>query len=275
MRIKYNAMSNTVSQLPVYISSSVCASILTHPLDVIKVKLQTNANQSIAPTRLLSNIYKQNGISFLFKGLRASLLRNGSFVTTKMFAYDYLRSMYPSSSFKDKIVCGMSAGLIGSLVGTPFDLIMVRIQNNPTLYPNISSTVVKTFNEEGLRAFWNGSHYTVSRAIIVTTCQFAVYEEMKERLRKQHNWDNEYMVFATSSISSSIVTSVLSNPVDVCKTRIMAGAPQQNLLSLISTEGVGAMYKGLYMNLCRQVPLNLIRFGFLGTFKQLSTYFNR
>lgn len=267
-------MSNTVSQLPVYISSSVCASILTHPLDVIKVKLQTNANQSIAPTRLLSNIYKQNGVSFLFKGLRASLLRNGSFVATKMFAYDHLRTIYPSSSFGDKIVCGMSAGLIGSLVGTPFDLIMVRIQNNPVMYPNITSTVAKTYNEEGLRAFWNGSYYTVSRAIIVTTCQFAVYEEMKERLRKKHDWKNDYMVFATSSVSSSIVTSVLSNPVDVCKTRIMAGGQQQNLFSLISTEGVGAMYKGLYMNLCRQVPLNLIRFSFLETFKQVNSYFN-
>lgn len=266
------SFTKTINQLPIYVSSSVCASVITHPLDVIKVKLQTNSNNTITPINFISNIYKQNGVSFLFKGLRASLLRNGSFVTTKMFTYDYFRSINCSTSFKDKIVCGVGAGFTGAVIGTPFDLIMVRIQNNPIVYPSIYTTITKTFNEEGLRAFWNGSYYIITRAIIVTTCQFAVYEEMKDILRKR-SWENEYYIFATSSTSSSIITSILSNPVDVCKTRMMTNKHNQSIVSLVVKEGVISMYKGLYMNICRQVPLNLIRFSLLETFKQLNSRF--
>lgn len=260
-------LNNPIDQLPMYVSSSICASIITHPIDVIKVKFQTST--SVAPLIVLRNIYYKNGVSFLFKGLRASILRNGSFVTTKMFAYDQLRTIYNTSSFQDKVVSGIGAGLTGSIIGTPFDLIMVKIQNNPTEYPSIYSTITKTYNKEGMLAFWNGLSYTMSRAIIVTTCQFAIYEEMKDVLRRIHHWEKEYFIFLTSSITSSLITSILSNPLDVCKTRMMTNKENNNIYKLIRNEGSTAIYKGLSMNICRQVPLNLLRFSFLETFKFL------
>ena len=187
-------MSNnkSIKQFPIYISSSICASLLTHPIDVIKVKLQTNLYNS--PTQFITNQLKNKGVSFLFKGLRASVLRNGSFVTTKMFTYDYISSNYNTSSFSNKILCCMGAGLTGSLIGTPFDLIMVRIQNDPKQFPNIYTTIHKTYTKEGLFSFWNGLKYTMGRAIIVTACQFSIYEEMKQQLKNRH-WQNEKNIF--------------------------------------------------------------------------------
>jgi len=258
--------TKTIDQLPVYVSSSICASVITHPIDVMKVKFQTNTTSS--PLRMMSNTYTRNGMSFLFKGLRASILRNGSFVSTKMFAYDQFRSIYNSSSFQDKLISGMGAGLTGSIVGTPFDLIMVRIQNNPVKYPDIHTTITKTYNREGLLSFWKGSSYTMSRAIIVTTCQFAIYEEMKEKLRKSRHLENECHIFLVASVTSSLITSILSNPLDVCKTRMMTNKENiSGIYRLIGKEGVKGIYRGLSMNICRQVPLNLIRFSFLETFR--------
>jgi len=253
-------------QFPVYISSSICASLLTHPIDVVKVKLQTNLHNS--PRQLIMNQFKNNGFSFLFKGLRASILRNGSFVTTKMFTYDYLRSNYNTTSFSNKILCGMGAGLTGSLIGTPFDLIMVRMQNDPKQYPSIYTTIHKTYTKEGIINFWNGLNYTMGRAIIVTACQFSIYEELKQDLRNR-KWQNEYNIFVVSSIVSSVVTGLLSNPIDLSKTRTMNKCDNATMTNIIRNEGITSLWKGVCLNIGRQVPLNLIRFSFLELFKSL------
>lgn len=255
-------MSNnkSIKQFPIYISSSICASLLTHPIDVIKVKLQTNLYNS--PTQFITNQLKNKGVSFLFKGLRASVLRNGSFVTTKMFTYDYISSNYNTSSFSNKILCGMGAGLTGSLIGTPFDLIMVRIQNDPKQFPNIYTTIHKTYTKEGLFSFWNGLKYTMGRAIIVTACQFSIYEEMKQQLKNRH-WQNEKNIFVISSVMSSVVTGLLSNPIDLCKTRTMNQCDNATITKIVRNEGFVSLWKGIYVNIGRQIPLNLIRFSIL------------
>lgn len=261
-----SSSNKSINSFPIYISSSICASLFTHPIDVVKVKLQTNTEYS--PTKLIVNQFKNNGVSFLFKGLRASILRNASFVTTKMFTYDYLRSNYNTNSFSNKVMCGMGAGLTGSLIGTPFDLIMVRIQNDPNQYPNIFTTAHKTYTNEGFFNFWNGLNYTMSRAMIVTACQFSVYEEIKQGL-KNKSWCNEYNSFVISSISSSILTGLLSNPIDMCKTRTMNRCKNATITTIVRNEGFFSLWKGIYVNIGRQIPLNLIRFSILELFKQM------
>ena len=259
--------NKSIKQFPIYMSSSICACLMTHPIDVIKVKLQTNVLYS--PTQLITNQLKTNGFSFLFKGIRASILRNGSFVTTKMFTYDYLRSNYNTSYFSNKVLCGMGAGLTGSLIGTPFDLIMVRIQNNPKLYPDIYTTIHKTYTKEGLFNFWNGLNYTMGRAIVVTACQFSIYEEMQQELKRRDWLNNEYNIFVMSSVMSSVVTGLLSNPIDLCKTRTMNQCENATITKIVRNEGFCSLWKGIYVNVGRQIPLNLIRFSILEFFKKL------
>lgn len=245
----------TSNPLHVYLTSSICASMITHPIDVLKVRLQTNTGTfPVLKTKLL------------FKGLRASVLRNGTFVTTKMFTYDFLKDKFSVSSFHEKVICGMSAGLIGAFVGTPFDLIMVRIQNNPEKYPNIYTTIHKTYTNEGFLSFWNGVYHTMNRAVIVTACQFSVYEQLKQDLTNR-NTMNKQSVFILSSVSSSIITGILSNPIDLCKTRTMNNMRNNTISHIVKNEGILALWKGSNANICRQIPLNLIRFSFLEFFK--------
>jgi hypothetical protein len=162
----------------------------------------------------------------------------------------------------------MGAGLTGSLIGTPFDLIMVRIQNDPKQFPNIYTTIHKTYTKEGLFNFWNGLNYTMSRAIIVTACQFSIYEEMKQELKNRH-WRNEYTIFVISSVMSSVVTGLLSNPIDLCKTRTMNQCENATITKIVRNEGFVSLWKGIYVNIGRQIPLNLIRFSILELFKKI------
>lgn len=258
-------MDNHLKQVSLYTSSSICASLLTHPLDVIKVRLQTNTCNT-PQLQLLKHSLKTYGLSFLYRGLRASVFRNGSFVTTKMYTYDLLKKQYEPKTFGSKVICGMGAGFIGSIVGTPSDLVMVRMQNNSIKYPTIMKTLQKTVSEDGYLGFFNGLSYTMIRAIIVTACQFAIYDHIKEELNKKY--DNKTGIFIISSVTSSIITGILSNPIDVCKTRTMNNHVNGGLYTIIRKEGITALWKGLNANIGRQIPLNFIRFSFLEFFKK-------
>ena len=66
----------------------------------------------------------------------------------------------------------------------------------------------------------------------------------------------------------SIIYNVYS--FDLCKTKSMISnvSNQSNMLiSILQKEGMKSLYKGLYVNIGRQIPLNLIRFGLLEMFK--------
>lgn len=227
--------------------SSICSSFVTHPIDVVKVRLQTGTFNN----------------KHLFSGIRASILRNGSFVTSKMFTYNCLKDTINPTQFHERVFCGMVAGGVGSLIGTPFDQIMVKIQNNPSKFTSVPMTIKYILDKEGLFGMWNSVYYTSSRAIIVTACQFGIYEQMKNELKESKTFENEVGRFFIASSVSSFFTSVLSNPIDVCKNRVICDMKNVSIRNIVREEGVLALWKGWHLNIGRQIPLNMTRFGFL------------
>lgn len=247
-------------------SSSISSSIITYPIDVIKVRLQTNTKTTKSLFRI---VFQNRGIDTLYKGVCASMLRNGVFVTSKMYTYNTLKMYVEPNSFSQKSGIGMASGLVGSVVGTPFDMIMVRIQNNPREYPNIQQTVYKVVQREGVRGMYKGIYHTTARAMVVTACQFGVYDQMREELERRAPSTNPTERFVISSVASSVVTSVVSNPIDLCKSRVMNSMRNTSVANIVKQEGVLAMWKGCSASIARQIPLNITRFGTLEVFKRL------
>lgn len=257
-------MNDTRKRL-IYISSfsSITSSIITHPIDVIKVRVQNNIGQE----KRIFSIIKNTNRSFLYKGIYASILRNGTFVSTKMYAYNYLKEEYDPQFFGTKFICGCAAGTIGATVGTPFDIVMVNMQSNPKINTNILTTIHRIYYTNGIYGFWKGYNYTLSRAIVVTSCQFSVFEQLKQEL-KQYSI-NETNRFLVSSIVSSIITSIVSNPIDLCKTRKMNDIYPNTLMNIYQTEGILNLWKGILPNIMRQIPMNIIRFGCFEMFSKI------
>ena len=247
--------------------ASITSSIITHPIDVIKVRIQNQVSNTNNILPLITSITKKEGIGFLVNGVSASILRNGTFVTSKMFAYNYLKQTYNPQSFHSKVLCGMSAGAFGSIIGTPFDVIMVHMQSSNKCN-NIPQSIHSIYKNNGLLGFWNGFQYIISRAIIVTACQFSIYDQIKQELSNNYH-QNEYISFTSASIISSITTGIVSNPVDVCKTRVINNIKPYHISSIIKQEGVLSLWKGVSPNIFRQIPLYLVRFGCFEFFSTL------
>lgn len=63
--------------------------------------------------------------------------------------------------------------------GQPFDTIKVRMQTNPSQFGGVGSTITKTFQSEGLTAFWKGAVPTAMGMAAENCMAFGVNEALK------------------------------------------------------------------------------------------------
>ena len=98
-------------------------------------------------------------------------------------------------SFGQKSLCSLTAGFIGSIVGNPADLALIRMQNDTALkpeerrnYKNVVDAFSRIVKEEGVLALWRGCTPTVIRAMSLNLGKFffrfffAVLQFCKENL---------------------------------------------------------------------------------------------
>jgi len=216
--------------------AAMTATMTTHPLDVIKVRKQMSPNIS----------YRG-----LFNGLPDALKRQVFYSGIRFGLYDQIG---PARKLQliEKIFKGAFVGAVGAFVATPFDLAKVRKQANTA---HITS---------GFFSRWQGGAPTVARAAVVTSSQLTAFHHTKEWLTS-HEWEeNATTTNITASVVSGIVTSLISNPLDVMKTWRMTGRldnPQiPSLVRIIKREGILSLYRGLTPTLARMCPYVVVLF---------------
>ncbi|KAE9596977.1 hypothetical protein Lal_00008009 [Lupinus albus] len=149
--------------------ASIIAGCSTHPLDLIKVRMQLQGEPTpvhnlrpalafqngssihVAPTPQAQQIkprmgpiavgvrlVQQEGVAALFSGVSATVLRQTLYSTTRMGLYDVLKQKWSTGGnmpLSRKIEAGLIAGGIGAAVGNPADVAMVRMQADGRLPP--------------------------------------------------------------------------------------------------------------------------------------------
>lgn len=114
--------------------ASAGAACFTHPLDLLKVTLQTQQEVKLSMFQLTGNIVRKQGVLAFYNGISASLLRQLTYSTTRFGIYEVgKQSMGNDAGFFAKIMLAGSAGAAGGLIGTPADMVNVRMQNDVKL----------------------------------------------------------------------------------------------------------------------------------------------
>lgn len=112
--------------------ASVGAACTTHPLDLLKVTLQTQQG-NLSMVRLVPQIISEQGALAFYNGLSASILRQMTYSTTRFGVYEVGKQHINTDTFSGKIALAGLSGLIGGIVGTPADMVNVRMQNDVKL----------------------------------------------------------------------------------------------------------------------------------------------
>jgi dicarboxylate transporter 10 len=231
-------------------------------------------------------VFKSDGIFGLYNGLTASLLRQFTYSMTRFGIYETVKKNIEtpdrSMVFYEKVLLGGVAGCAGGFVGTPADLINVRMQNDVKLAPDQRRNykhaidglyrVVKT---EGPIKLMNGATMASSRATLVTIGQLSFYDQFKVMLLRTSFFKDNITTHFTASFLAGGVATLITMPLDVMKTRMMNAPPgtYSNILACakdVASAGPMGFFKGFIPAFVRLGPHTILTFIF---FEQLRLRF--
>jgi len=141
-------------------------------------------------------------------------------------------------------------------------------------------TILRT---EGVTGLWTGLGPNIARNSIINATELASYDTAKELLLGTWGLQEGLPVHVAAATFAGAMATLLGNPVDVIKTRVMAaqrraaggstaGAPPEYrgaidcLVRTLRTEGPGALYQGVTPQFVRITGWNIVMFV---TFEQL------
>lgn len=258
-------------------------------------------------------IFFEEGTVGFFRGVIPSLAREATYSTLRLGLYEPVRTHYHSiyknifNSNKERptmivsMLAGATAGCIGSAIASPTDLIKIRLQ---TAYATGSgdNSMIKTAisiyqNEGGISALWRGVGANIQRAALLTGCQVSFYDRIKNSIKdalsllfdKKSNLvscdvsennnttatpkKEPLLLFATSALSASFFTALITSPVDVARTRLMTSGSEFKgtihcLSQTLKKEGLRGAYRGFLPNWFRLAPHSMVCFSVYETLRQ-------
>lgn len=182
--------------------------------------------------------------------------------------------------FYQKVLLAGFAGMSGGFVGTPADLVNVRMQNDVKLpkeqrrnYKHALDGLWKVYKHEGAPRLLSGATMASTRAILVTIGQLAFYDQIKHLVMKTgYAKDNLPTHFTCSFLAGGIAT-FLTMPLDVMKTRMMNAKPGQYASILacaidIGKNGPMGFLKGFIPAFVRLGPHTILTFVFFEQIRQ-------
>ncbi|XP_017793031.1 PREDICTED: mitochondrial dicarboxylate carrier [Habropoda laboriosa] len=263
--------------------SSAGAACVTHPLDLLKVHLQTQQEGKLSVAQLTTSIIRKQGILALYNGLSASLLRQLTYSTMRFGAYEVGKQTFetPGHSllFYQKLILAGISGAVGGVLGTPGDVINVRMQNDIKLpselrrnYKHALDGIVRVIQQEGVSHLFSGCSTATLRAALMTIGQLSFYDQVKITLLQSGYFKDNPLTHVLSSVFAGAVATTLTQPLDVLKTRAMNAKPGEfkNLMHLFLYTGkLGplAFFKGYVPAFIRLAPQTILTFVFLEQLK--------
>lgn len=265
---------------------SAGAACCTHPLDLLKVHLQTQQDGKIGIVRQTANIIKADGVLALYNGLSASLVRQLTYSTTRFAIYEMAKqNVAPNGEtvpFTQRLLMAAGAGACGGFVGTPGDMVNVRMQNDMKLpadqrrnYKHAIDGMIRVAKEEGLAKLFNGANWATMRAVLMTIGQLCFYDQIKQTLLETPYFSDNLATHFTSSLGAGAIATTMTQPLDVLKTRSMNAKPGEfkssmDLVKFTARNGPMAFYKGYVPAFARLGPQTILTFVF---FEQLRINF--
>lgn len=234
----------------------VCATCVSHPLDVVKVRQQltgelAKTSESKGLVQTARDVRAAEGLfTGLYRGITASIARQASFSTLRHGGYatvchllvsappkgSYDNKTHPATlaTMSQKLVAGVLAGAVSATVSNPTDVVLIRMQadghwppQQRRQYRHVFHGLHHVIKTEGLSRLWRGCFPTVLRATLVTTSQLLTYFRAKDFFLRHDSWgvfsagSADARLHLCSSVCSAAAASLATAPVDVIKTRIM------------------------------------------------------
>lgn len=223
-------------------TSRAFAQALLYPVDALRTLAQTRDGRTL----------RDVGSKALLRGCA----QTSSFaLLTGAFQFGIFGMVNP----KYGPVVASACGAAGScLVSVPQEVIKQRLVTG--VYSSFREAIGKIWQTEGVMGFYSAWKPTMSRNVPFVVTTFTSRDLLKNRILKYKQEKNKEQVAALTSvenigigITSALMAGVLTQPIDVVKTRMMTQAASKALpyssaldcaSSIVRTEGWRKLYSG-------------------------------
>jgi len=273
------------SMMTEFLTSGVsvsAANTATNPLDVIKVRLQMERGRTaglnaprVGMVQTGLSVVRNEGVAALWSGLGPSLARGFFFGGARLGLYTPIKTVIagdvPVQSLSQKILAGSLSGGLAAAATSPIELVKTRMQAAGRTAgggapPQSALGIVRgVMAVDGVAGLWKGAMPGLVRSSILTAAQCATYDEIKRRVRTLSGWGDGLPLHLTSSMASGLVSTTITNPIDVVKTRMFMGGsrysgPLACAASVWRADGVAGFFKGWSASYARLGPHTVIMF---------------
>ncbi|RBA20604.1 hypothetical protein FPRO05_08051 [Fusarium proliferatum] len=244
----------------------------------MQVRLQTRAI-NVAPsfTSAVKIIISNEGISGLYSGLTASVVRQLTYSGIRFGIYEELKSKAgPAPSNQFLLTTAWCSGFAGGIAGNFADVLNVRMQHDGSLpyhqrhnYRHVGDGILRMAREEGIGAYMRGWLPNCTRAATQTTGQLASYDIIKKSILDYRKAEETPAVQATSAFLAAVIAVTVTNPLDVLKTRAMSSTSTAGT-GMVATakeafrnDGSVWIFRGWVPSFLRVGPHTMCMFAFL------------
>ncbi|XP_017115176.1 mitochondrial uncoupling protein 4C [Drosophila elegans] len=284
------------SLLQLYLNTFVAANLAeacVFPLDVAKTRMQVDGEQArktgagMATFRAtFGNMVRAEGFKSLYAGFSAMVTRNLVFNSMRVVLYDVFRRPFLHVNERNEEVlrihlalgCGFTAGCIAQALANPFDIVKVRMQTEgrrrqlgyEARVSNMVQAFVDIYRHGGPAGMWKGVGPSCMRACLMTAGDVGSYDVSKRTFKRLLELEDGLQLRFLSSMCAGLAASVLSNPADVIKSRMMNQPVDESgrnlyyrnsiecVRKLVREEGPLTLYKGLMPTWFRLGPFSVL-----------------
>ncbi|CAG5115909.1 unnamed protein product [Candidula unifasciata] len=261
----------------------VCTVFAGHPLDTVKVRLQTMPKPLPGQAALFTGTFDclmqtvtKEGFFGLYKGMAAPITGVAPIFAVCFLGFGIGKRL--QQKHEDEVLtypqlfkAGMLAGVFTTAIITPGERIkcLLQIQQEASVadrkYKGPVDCVRQLYKEGGIRSIYRGTMATFLRDIPATGMYFTSYEWLQRVLTPEGHDRSEMSIGRTlfAGGMAGIANWLVAVPPDVLKSRLQT-APHGTypngirdvIRHIIKDEGVMSLYKGFTPIMLRAFPAN-------------------
>ncbi|XP_014259579.1 mitochondrial carnitine/acylcarnitine carrier protein [Cimex lectularius] len=276
-------MSDRSSPFKYFLSGGfggICTVVAGHPLDTIKVRLQTMPKPLAGESPMYRGTFdcakktvQKEGFSGLYKGMAAPLVGVAPIFAISFFGFGVGKRLVSSKETPDLtpvqlFTAGAFSGIFTTAIMAPGERIkcLLQIQHGQEKpkYTGPKDVVKQLYKEGGIRSIYKGTVATLLRDVPASGMYFMTYEWFQKVLKPLGGESTEMNLLKTifAGGMAGIANWSVGMPADVIKSRLQT-APEGTYTgvahvfrTLLKEDGIGALYKGVTPVMLRAFPAN-------------------
>jgi solute carrier family 25 (mitochondrial carnitine/acylcarnitine transporter), member 20/29 len=259
----------------------VCTVLAGHPMDTIKVRLQTMPIPKPGEVALYAGTWdcfkktiNREGFRGLYKGMSAPLTGVAPIFAISFLGFGIGKKLVKTNdeeplSKMQLFAAGAFSGIFTTSIMAPGERIkcLLQIQQGghvPQKYNGMIDCAKQLYAEGGMRSIYKGSVATILRDVPASGMYFMTYELVKEVLVPEDaSAKTKVLATIVAGGCAGIANWLVAMPADVLKSRLQT-APEGTypngmrdvFRQLMEREGPKALYKGVTPVMIRAFPAN-------------------